>query len=213
MNAISFSKCMSAQFALVGTVGLPRLPQLFSRRLFKLGEELGEVSEAYLAITGEHNYKGLTAADLREETVDVLLIAVDLAFAWLQPLALSQEQCNKIVTELFVESSLNHAPASAFEANLGHVYKAYGKLITKFSPGLPEGSDAVRALNPSQDFAIPDFLKTVGALAMTAVPGEPCTTSSALQQALVDQLGAKIQKWARVTGKSVSAFEPLLMVA
>ena len=47
---------MSAQLALVGTVGLPRLPQLFSRRLFKLGEELGEVSEAYLAITGANNY-------------------------------------------------------------------------------------------------------------------------------------------------------------
>src|ERR1700722_12797574 len=49
------------------------------RRLHKLLEELGEVSEAYLNATSINNGKGKTWADVREEAVDVLIVALDIA--------------------------------------------------------------------------------------------------------------------------------------
>lgn len=47
------------------------------RRLMKLGEEYGESLQAYLALTGPSNYKKITPADLREELIDVCLVAMD----------------------------------------------------------------------------------------------------------------------------------------
>lgn len=48
------------------------------RRLMKLGEEYGEALQAYLAITSDNNYKKLTPEDLREELIDVVIVALDL---------------------------------------------------------------------------------------------------------------------------------------
>lgn len=50
----------------------------FSRRLHKLTEEFGEVSEAYLGITSDYNPKAKTVDDLREELADLLIVAGDL---------------------------------------------------------------------------------------------------------------------------------------
>ena len=50
-----------------------------SRRLHKLAEELGEVSEAYLYVTTEDPKKDKTWPDFREEAVDVAIVALDLA--------------------------------------------------------------------------------------------------------------------------------------
>lgn len=58
-------------------VGAGRSMENIHRRLMKLGEEYGEVLQAYLALTG-NNYKGMTADDLREELVDIVLVSLDL---------------------------------------------------------------------------------------------------------------------------------------
>jgi hypothetical protein len=50
-----------------------------NRRLMKLFEELGEVSEAYLNVTSGFNGKNKTWDDIREEIVDVLIMTVDIA--------------------------------------------------------------------------------------------------------------------------------------
>jgi len=50
------------------------------RRLMKLTEELGEVFEAYLGVTSDKNYKEKTWHDVREELVDVVLVAVDCLY-------------------------------------------------------------------------------------------------------------------------------------
>jgi len=51
----------------------------FHRRTIKLMEELGELSEAYLNVTSASNGKGLSYFDIREEAVDCVIVAVDLA--------------------------------------------------------------------------------------------------------------------------------------
>src|SRR6185437_5449114 len=50
-----------------------------NRRVIKLFEELGELSEAYLASTSSHSYKERTWNDVREEAADVLIVAIDIA--------------------------------------------------------------------------------------------------------------------------------------
>ncbi len=50
-----------------------------SRRIIKLQEEIGEVSEAYLYSTTENNTKGKTWDDVREEAIDTVIIGLDIA--------------------------------------------------------------------------------------------------------------------------------------
>lgn len=49
------------------------------RRVTKLGEETGEVSEAFLSVTSESNGKNKTWIDVREEAVDSAIVALDIA--------------------------------------------------------------------------------------------------------------------------------------
>lgn len=50
-----------------------------SRRLLKLQEELGELSQAYLSYSSENNPRGKTLDDLIEEACDVGIVAMDVA--------------------------------------------------------------------------------------------------------------------------------------
>lgn len=49
------------------------------RRLLKILEELGETSEAYLSRTAPGNYKNKSWEDYREESVDTLIVLLDVA--------------------------------------------------------------------------------------------------------------------------------------
>lgn len=61
------------------SITTPANQQRLDRRLFKFVEELGEVAEAYLDITGS-NRKGKTAYDLLEEKVDLFIVSSDTVF-------------------------------------------------------------------------------------------------------------------------------------
>jgi NTP pyrophosphatase (non-canonical NTP hydrolase) len=54
-----------------------RIKQI-ERRLLKLGEELGEVNQAYISSTSKNNRKNKTWKDVREELCDVIIIAMDI---------------------------------------------------------------------------------------------------------------------------------------
>ena len=54
------------------------LPSL-ARRIIKLNEEAGELSEAFLGSTSKTNRKHKKWADVREEAVDTAIIALDIA--------------------------------------------------------------------------------------------------------------------------------------
>lgn len=49
------------------------------RRALKVQEESGELAEAVLGVTSTHNYKRKTWADVREEAIDVAIVALDVA--------------------------------------------------------------------------------------------------------------------------------------
>lgn len=50
------------------------------RRMLKILEETGEATAAYLNVTSELNAKGSTWEDLREELLDIIIIAVDCLY-------------------------------------------------------------------------------------------------------------------------------------
>ena len=49
------------------------------RRMLKLVEEVGEASQALLAVTSVNNGKKKTWDDVREEITDVIVVAIDIA--------------------------------------------------------------------------------------------------------------------------------------
>jgi hypothetical protein len=48
------------------------------RRMVKLGEEYGEACQAYLSVSSATNGKDKTWTDVREELVDVIIVAMDI---------------------------------------------------------------------------------------------------------------------------------------
>lgn len=48
------------------------------RRCLKLCEEVGETSQAVLAVTSENNHKNMTWADVREELTDTIILGFDM---------------------------------------------------------------------------------------------------------------------------------------
>jgi len=78
-----------------------------SRRVIKLGEELGETCEAYLYVTTEEPRKELTWEDFREEAIDTAIVGIDLALTKL-PIDEDKtpEEIEREVIEVF-EQKLN----------------------------------------------------------------------------------------------------------
>ena len=48
------------------------------RRIIKLSEELGELSEAYLSYTNPNSYKNKQYEDIIEEAVDCAIVSLDI---------------------------------------------------------------------------------------------------------------------------------------
>jgi NTP pyrophosphatase (non-canonical NTP hydrolase) len=71
-----------------------------ARRMIKLMEEMGEASEAYLNMTNGTNSKKKTWDDLREELVDVVIVAVDML---LTPFPGQQEMTNAELEDEIME--------------------------------------------------------------------------------------------------------------
>jgi NTP pyrophosphatase (non-canonical NTP hydrolase) len=65
----------------------------YGRRIMKLGEEYGEVCQAYLSVTNPLSNKNMSWADVREEICDAVIVAVDLMLTKLpDELDLTDEQ-------------------------------------------------------------------------------------------------------------------------
>jgi NTP pyrophosphatase (non-canonical NTP hydrolase) len=69
----------SAAINLIAQANPTRCTANLDRRLIKMLEELGELSEAFLSITSMDNDKNKTWADVQEEAVDVLIVGTDIA--------------------------------------------------------------------------------------------------------------------------------------
>ena len=63
----------------VSNANLQRSVDNFDRRCEKFLEELGELAEARLGYTSKNNPKNKTLNDVKEEAVDVLIVALDIS--------------------------------------------------------------------------------------------------------------------------------------
>ncbi|NJO61523.1 MAG: hypothetical protein HC836_25730 [Richelia sp. RM2_1_2] len=73
------NSCLGLLYEEIYNAHLERNDVLFWRRLLKLSEEVGELSEAYLFTTANNNYKNKTYHDVREELADLVVMALDLS--------------------------------------------------------------------------------------------------------------------------------------
>lgn len=69
------------------------------RRIVKLNEETGEVSEAYLGVTSDANLKSKTWDDVIEELADTFIVATDIVFTDFQGEQLTAEQLEARLTD------------------------------------------------------------------------------------------------------------------
>lgn len=147
-----------------------------NRRLGKLFEELGEVSDAYLAVSSLANAKQKTWDDVREEIADALIVAIDVT---LTPLPDGRME--------FVEDDL---PTRFAERGFWTVYGAAGK-------------EAGTALAHLEYIGWCDetwgharrALGFVVELAMMSLPDEQITAAERYA-ALTRMVDLKLQKWA-----------------
>lgn len=65
-------------FDIVQAADVERTIDTLERRMLKLNEEQGELGEAYLSVTSLQNAKNKTWDDVREEAVDVAIMALDI---------------------------------------------------------------------------------------------------------------------------------------
>lgn len=71
------------------------------RKMLKIGEESGEAMAAYLNVTSELNAKGSSWKDLREELLDIIIIAVDCLYT---PIPIDEgKNREQIEAEIFEE--------------------------------------------------------------------------------------------------------------
>ena len=71
---------MQKQLKKILKVNPKRSIENFGRRCFKLFEEASEVTTAFLSVTSFGNGKGNSWDDVREETVDTLIMALDILY-------------------------------------------------------------------------------------------------------------------------------------
>lgn len=121
---------------MVRDVNPHRTPANLNRRLLKVLEELGETSEAYLSVSSPHNYKNKTWEDYREESVDTLIVLIDVALTKLgdayTPFALIPSSIDIATGHAF--TSLDDLTFQKFEV-AGAVAKAASHLRNNDFPG------------------------------------------------------------------------------
>ena len=70
------------------------------RRSLKLSEEVGEVSQAVLAVTSDTNLKQKTWTDVLEELADVIIVATDIALTQFPGVQLTEAQRKQQLVEM-----------------------------------------------------------------------------------------------------------------
>ncbi len=88
------------------------------RRMLKISEEEGEASAAYLNVTSELNAKGSTWEDVREELLDVIIIATDCLY-----------------TTMPIDEGKTHEQIEA------EVFKEFKRKMAKWDKQIKEGKD------------------------------------------------------------------------
>ncbi len=145
----------------VQEISRDRKPDNLSRRLLKILEELGETSEAYLSRTAPGNYKNKSWDDFREESIDTLIVLIDVALTQLPgsnypPSALlanhlSDASGNRIIGHSDIETrffTITKAVAAARQALLDDTPMTFYGAIGK---GIRAAADMSYSILPGDD--------------------------------------------------------------
>lgn len=167
------------------------------RRIMKLAEEFGEVSEAYLNVTSTGNGKGMTWDDVREEFADLLIVAVDVA---LTPMELKNSQSLEDMTENlhrelrvaknidgygFPITNLDELMLETMD-RLGHLVREFHKFKRDEHSGIYQFERVMR------------YVVSICATAtQTVMPDQIGISVEALEENLAKEIDRKLAKWAR----------------
>lgn len=159
------------------------------RRLIKVMEELGEASEAYLSRTSEANYKNKSWGDYREESIDTMIVLVDIA-----------------LTPLLDDNY----PAASLLPNM--INDGFAKRITSFAEmedrkfAILKNVALCRKGLKSQSYmgfygAINKSIRAAADMVYADIPGD---TTSNIEETVYRVLKIKLDKWtSRVANKTV----------
>ena len=169
-----------------------------ARRLLKNQEELGEVSEAYLALTDGINAKGKTPADLAEEVADVFLVTTDA----LQQFLAYRAQTHPGEARSMAESAREHLEGIEAIPGEEHFLNGYVALCERqglaFELAHARDADHVKDIDTELGIQLMLMQTLAGTLLITAYPGMPYTSYEALQEGVRHTITRKIAKWIRV---------------
>lgn len=207
----TFNARLTTTLEKIERIGGPREVSNLRRRALKLGEELGEVAQAYLAITSKNNYKLLTFLDLREESVDVFVVAADLMFHIACPSSgVNATESGALLLRFDLDEhrrqmggldpvSAGALPADEFEPRLALLYAEYGQLMVL----LLEGRDPRDC--PELRLVVRRIYEKAFRLMMQDVPFEPPPTPAFRQDLVLNELERKVSKWARLASVELTA--------
>jgi hypothetical protein len=165
------------------------------RRIIKLAEELGEVSEAYLNVTSVNNGKNKTWDDVREEFADVLIVAVDVA---LTPLGGFNDNITETLHERWShtlcvhDDSIDDAMLSMMEriGQLSRLFLTYRHAVATSHPAVNEFRLNLRT-------AMINMVLETSSATYTAMPDQLGFSISELHRNLAKEIERKLAKWAR----------------
>ena len=158
---------------LVRDANLERDAATLDRRAFKLLEELGEVAQAYLAVTSQHNRKQKSWDDVREELADCLIVALDIAWTVLPG-----------ETDIAPPSYRSQQPLDFIQA------------ISRISYQLALYTSSLGLRFNLARHAIERVIHFTAHLAFLPLPDQTDLSADAIAVQLVEEIERKLQKWA-----------------
>lgn len=148
-----------------------------NRRIIKLMEELGEVSEAFLNVTSPNNRKNKSWNDVREELVDSFIVAIDIHVLKTKVLSLDNH-----VDLIQVISSYDEKD---FESSFIQINSFINRLVT----------------NTCSDKTMNDLINVLANLALIRFPDIDAETDEQIKQRFDDMFISKINKWLSTINK------------
>ena len=149
-----------------------------NRKLIKVAEEIGEIAEAYLNVTSSFNGKNKTWADVREEIVDVLILAIDIS-----------------LTPWPTQDTPHNLRTAVFDLGLSN-YNDFEDAFMWLSASSTSAYMERRADSPNQfRNSMRSVFREAVNLAYTPFPDQPDITLEELEAALEKEMRRKLDKW------------------
>jgi NTP pyrophosphatase (non-canonical NTP hydrolase) len=160
------------------------------RRIMKLGEEYGEVSEAYLNVTSPHNGKGMSWDDVREEFADLLIVAVDVSLTPLDvPGAFTTDQMVENLRREIAQT-IDYDDLDALMLEIMYRLGGLSSAFTSFKANPETGYSQFQRYTRY-------FVSITASATQMAMPDQKGHSVEALQENLASEISRKLAKWKR----------------